>query len=126
MRVSFVSSAVFLRRPWGEQEKKLCIGERADCVVLPGLEIDECGRVALDGFERARDRDATADDFDHCPLVDGVVTHLFAGAEINDDGSAFGLGKEYAWLRPPDRRHSGCIGPGFALVLLVGRRCERR
>ena len=126
MRVSFASSAVFQSRPWGEQEEKLCIGKRADCVVLAGLESDKCGRVALDGFERARDRDATADDFDHCPFVDGVITHLLASAEINDDGSAFRLGKEYAWLRPPDRRHSRCIRPRFALVLLVGRRRERR
>ena len=95
-------------------------------MVLAWFEIDKRAGLAVDGFERARHRHATAHDFDHCPFVDGVITHLLARTEIDDDGSAFRLGKEHARLRPPDRRHSRRLRAGFALVLLVRGRRERR
>lgn len=93
-------------------------------MVLAWFEIDERAGLAVDGLERGRHRDATAHDFDHGSLVDGVIAHLLASTEIDDDDSAFRLGEEYARLRPPDRRHSRCPGAGLALVLLVRRRRE--
>jgi hypothetical protein len=53
-----------------------------------------------------------------------VIAHLLARTEIDDNDAAFSLGEEHARLRPPDRRHSRCLGAGLALVLLVRRRRE--
>jgi hypothetical protein len=95
-------------------------------MVLAWLEIDEGAGIAVDGLEGGRHCDAAGHDFDHGPLVDSVIAHLLAHTEIDDNDSAFRLGKEHAWLRSPDRRHSRCLGAGLALVLLVRRRRERR
>ena len=126
MRVSVAFRSVLLSRPRGQQQKQLRIGERADRVVFAGLEIDERAGLAVDGFGSACDRDATADDFDQCSFVDGMIAHLLAGTELDDNGPAFRLGKEHARLRAPDRRNAMCVEAGLALVLLVGGRRERR
>jgi len=95
-------------------------------MVLPWFESDERAGLAVDGLDRRRHCDAPAENFDHGPLVHGVIAHFLAHTEVDDNDSAFRLGKEHARLRPSDCRHSRCLGAGLALVLLVRRGRERR